>query len=384
MERVQPAPAGVPARRSPRSPRPGGGVALGAALLAASLAGAACGNGEARPGGPSGGPSATVEVVEVRPEELRNVVEIPGQLESENTVTVRSEIEGVIAEIGFEEGETVEAGRVLFRLRDEEQHARLREAEAELALAEEVHQRTQELARRNVSSAAQLDRARAELAVARARVELARVQLDRTRIRAPFAGVVGARRVAIGERVREETALVQLDAIDRLQLVFSLPEAAVGVVHPGAPVRIRVAPYRDEIFEGEVFFVSPTLDPAGRRLGLKAWIENPGRRLRPGLFATIEAEIERREAALLVPESSVVYDVDGVHVWRVADDGRAERVPVEVGLHLDGRVEVREGLSAGDQIVSAGAHKLQAGARVERSEPSPAHAMGGPEPEPGS
>ena len=347
----------------------------GSALLAlVASGGAGCGEGaDAPPGGFEDEP--TVELVTLEPEELRHVVEIPGQLESEYTVEVRSEVEGIVASLEFTEGQQVEAGRVLFRLRDDEQRARLREAEAQLALAMDVHRRTQELAQRNVSSAAQLDRAAAELGVARARVEIARVELDKTRIPAPFAGVVGARLVSVGERVLEDTRLVQLDAVDRLQLVFSLPEVSVGVVHPGAPVTIRVAPYPEERFTGEVFFVSPTLDPEGRRFVLKAWIPNPDGRLRPGLFATIEAEIERRPDALLVPESSLVHELDGTHVWRVGEDRKAERVPVEVGLHLDGRVEVRGGgLRAGDVIVRAGTHKLQPGTLVKAAEPPSAHA----------
>ena len=343
--------------------------------LAALFAGGAvaCGGGDDAPAGARQG-EETVELVTLAPEELRHVVEIPGQLESEYTVEVRSEVEGIVASIDFSEGQQVEAGRVLFRLRDDEQRARLQEAEAQLALAVDVHRRTQELAQRNVSSAAQLDRAAAELGVARARVEIARVELDNTGIRAPFAGVVGARLVSVGERVLEDTRLVQLDAIDRLQLVFSLPEVSVGVVHPGVPVSIRVAPYPDERFTGEVFFVSPTLDPEGRRLVLKAWIPNPGGRLRPCLFATIEAEIERRPDALLVPESSLVHDLDGTHVWRVGEDRKAERVPVDVGLHVDGRVEVRGGLRPGDVIVRAGTHKLQPGSVVKAAESPSAHA----------
>ncbi len=354
-------------RRTPRTLAAGALVALLATLEAG------CGRDAGDPDG-AFEPETSVELVTLVPEELRHVVEIPGQLESEYTVDVRSEVEGIVAGLSFTEGQAVEAGHVLFRLRDDEQRARLQEAEAQIVLAEEVHRRTQELARRNVSSAAQLDRASAELGVARARVEIARVELDRTTIRAPYAGVVGARLVSIGERVRKDTRLLRLDAIDRLQLVFSLPEVSVGVVHPGAPVRIRVAPFPEERFTGEVFFVSPTLDPEGRRLQLKAWIPNPDHRLRPGLFATIEAEIERRPGALLVPEASVVYDLDGTHVWRVGQDRKAERVPVEVGLHLDGRVEVRGGLQPGDVIVRAGTHKLSPGTVVKPAEAPSAHA----------
>ena len=139
---------------------------------------------------------------------------------------------------------------------------------------------------------------------------------------------------------------------------------AVGLVEPGIPVSIRVAPYPEQRFGGEVYFVSPTLDPAARRLLVKAWVPNPDHRLRPGLFAEIDAEIERREGALLVPESALLYGLDGTFVWRVDAEDRAHRVAVEVGLRNAGRVEIVGGLAAGDRVVAAGTHKVDPGDRV--------------------
>ena len=107
-------------------------------------------------------------------------------------------------------------------------------------------------------------------------------------------------------------------------------------------VELRVRPYPDELFPGEVFFVSPTLDPATRRMILKAWVPNADHRLVPGLFANVELEIAQRENALLVPESAVVFDREGTYVWRVRDEV-AERVPIEIGLRKGGRVEVTLG-----------------------------------------
>lgn len=336
---------------------------LRGALAAVLLAG--CGAGE--PGAPDeqdGGGEAVVELVTVRPEVLRNLVAIPGQLASEYSVEIRPEIETVLESIDFAEGERVERGRVLFSLRDDQQRAELAEAEASLALAEATHRRTATLKREDVSSEAQLERAAAELAVARARVEVARVALERTRIRAPFDGLMGARLVSPGDRVRRTTRLAQIDAIDRLQLLFHLPESALPLVHPGIPVRAAVAPYPGERFAGEVFFVAPTLEAEGRRVLVKAWVPNPDRRLRPGLFAEIEAEVARRDDALLVPDSALVYDLEGTFVWRVDAESRAQRVPVEVGLRQAGRVEVSRGLAPGDTVVAAGIHKVEAGQRV--------------------
>jgi membrane fusion protein (multidrug efflux system) len=345
---------------SPLEPR----AALVAGLLALLAVAPGCGEDASsdRSGEP---PPARVELLRVEPTPLRNIIQIPGQLVAEAAVMLRPEIDGILASIDFEEGQKVRARDVLFRLRDDEQRARLAEAEAELALAEATFRRTRSLAKRDVSSEAQLERAQAERGVSSARVERARVALERTRIRAPFDGVMGALLVAPGDPLTKRTDLVRIDALDRVQLEFSLPEVAVAVAAVGAPVSVRVAPYPGEAFPGEVYFVSPTLDPATRRVLVKAWLPNPGHRLRPGLFAQVEAEIGSQQDALLVPESALVYSLDGTHVWRVDGESRAERVDVEVGLRREGRAEIRSGLRAGDVVVAAGIHKVVAGARVQ-------------------
>ncbi len=254
---------------------------------------------------------------------------------------------------------------MLFTLRRGEQEARLREAESNLALSREVYKRTQELVTRNATSRAPKDRALAELEVAKARVELAQLELDRTSIRAPFDGVVGTRWVDPGDRVTDETPLVQIDAVDRLQVLFAISEQGVAFARLGASLEIRVLPYPGETFPGQVFFVSPTLDPSTRRMILKGWVPNSDGRLRAGLFANVDMEIATRENVLLVPESAVVMDRHGAYVWRRQDDDTATRVPVELGLRKGGRVEVTMGLRPGDAVVVAGTHKVAEGKKLQ-------------------
>lgn len=333
---------------------------------------AACGRGGGPQAGPAGGggmPATVVEVVTVRPQPMVDVVDLVGQLESEESVEIRPEVDGVVELVAFAEGQEVKKGAVLFHLRDAEQRARLHEAEANAALAEDVFRRTSQLARQNVAAASQLDRAQADLAAARARVELARVEIERTDVRAPFDGVVGVRHVSPGDRVTTTTSLVQLDAVARLRLSFVIPEIALPIARVGSTVKLTTAPYPGEEFPGEVFFVAPTLDPATRRLLLKAWVPNPGRRLRPGLFANLQLDLGRRDDALLVPEEAVVYDRQGSYVWRVDASGLAERVAVEVGAHRGGRVELKRGVRDGDVIVSSGTHKVNPGAPIRAVEP---------------
>jgi membrane fusion protein (multidrug efflux system) len=286
---------------------------------------------------------------------------------------VKAETSGIVSEVTFAEGQKVGKGDLLFRLRDDEQRARLHEAQAALVLAERVFDRAQKLSGEGVVSAEELDRAKAEIEQARARVEVARVELARTEIRAPFDGILGARLVSPGDRVTGgvnfggmsgstgDTGLVQIDAVDRLKLVFSVPEVAIPIMQVGAPVEMSVVPYPDERFRGEVYFVAPSVDPRNRRVLLKAYVPNPEHKMRGGMSATVFLEIDRRDDALVVPEASVVYDVAGSFVWRLREDDTAERVPVEIGVRDEGTVEVTEGLKTGDRIVSAGTHKVVAG-----------------------
>jgi membrane fusion protein (multidrug efflux system) len=318
-----------------------------------------------------------VEAVELVPELLIHQVALTGQLSAEDSVVVKSEIEGVIASVHGEEGQPVAQGDLLFRLRDGRQRARLHEAKAQLALAEDVYRRTQRLSSEDISSQAMRAEASAGREEARAKVELAEAELERTRIVAPFDGVLGSRFVSPGQRMDEEP-MVELAAVDRLQLVFTVPEVSIGLARLGAQVEARVIAFPGERFPGEVFFVSPTLDSATRRLVIKAWVPNLDRRLKPGMFANVDIEIARMEGALMLPESAMVYDRHGIYVWRVTQDLRAEKVPVEIGLRQAGRVQVLAGLVAGDRVISAGTNKVMAGKRLAL-EPSsnavPTHAV---------
>jgi membrane fusion protein (multidrug efflux system) len=130
-----------------------------------------------------------------------------------------------------------------------------------------------------------------------------------------------------------------------------------------------VSPYPQEIFPGEVFFVSPSIEPATRRVIVKAWVPNQQRRLRPGLFANIDLEIGQRERAIVVPESAIVFDREGTYVWKLDADQVPTRVPVQVGLRRAGRVELTLGLQPGDTIVTSGTHKVMAGKKVAVAAP---------------
>jgi membrane fusion protein (multidrug efflux system) len=183
--------------------------------------------------------------------------------------------------------------------------------------------------------------------------------------------VIGARHVSPGERVspggesgpdgsKEASGLARIDSLDEMELIFTIPEVVIASIGKGRSVEVRVAPFPEETFAGVIYFVDPRVNEISRRVLVKARIPNPGHKLRPGLFAHVDMEVEHRAAALMVPEDAVVYGRDGTFVWRIVD-GQAASVPVELGIRQPGRVELRSGVREGDRIVAAGTHKVRPG-----------------------
>jgi membrane fusion protein (multidrug efflux system) len=352
-----------PLRRASNTAKPMRATVIAVAVSVAVAVASGCG-GDGTGEAPPGPPPPAVEVVTLALQPFREQADLLGELQPDDTVLVKSEVPGVIEAIEFEEGQKVAAGSVLFRLRDREQAARLREFEAELALAEEDFERTNTLANRNAAAAAQLDRARANLEGARARTELRRVELERMRIRAPFDGRAGARLVSPGARIKVDDGLVRVDAIDPLSLVFSIPEALLPLARLGATFELEVAAFPGRRFPGAIRFIAPSVDSTTRRILIKGGVPNPDGVLLPGMFARVKAELGQRDA-VLVPEEALVTNSDGTFVWRIDAEDQAERVAVELGAREPGRIEIRAGLAVGDRIVTAGTHKVRMGAKVK-------------------
>jgi membrane fusion protein (multidrug efflux system) len=307
--------------------------------------------------------AVAVEAAKVIAAPLSEQVTAIGTLLSDEAVTVSSEIPGRLKEIHFKEGEPVEKGAPLFTLDDSVYRAQLSDAEAKLKLAEQTHQRTTQLFKNKYATAQSADEATSNLAVSTATVELARVQLEKTRIAAPFSGIVGLRHVSVGEYITSGQALVNLEAIDPVKADFRVPERFLPAIRVGQAIRIKVDAYPDETFEGKVYAIDPRLDVAGRSLLVRALLPNKDQRLRPGLFARVTVLLQLKEDALSVPEQAIVPQGDSQYVFRIIN-GKAALTKVVIGTRREGRVEIVDGLSVGDEVVTAGQLKIRDGSAV--------------------
>jgi membrane fusion protein (multidrug efflux system) len=304
-----------------------------------------------------------VEAAKVVAAPLSEQVTAIGTLLSNEAVTISSEIPGRLQEIHFQEGQPIDKGAPLFTLDDSIYRAQLDDAAAKLRLAEQTNKRTSALFTNKYATAQSADESASNLAVSTAAVELARVQLEKAHIVAPFSGIVGLRRVSVGEYITAGQALVNLEAIDPVKADFRMPEKFLPAIRVGQTIRIKVDAFPEDSFEGKVYAIDPRLDVAGRSLLVRAVVPNGDQRLRPGLFARVTVLLQLKEDALSVPEQAIVPQGDSQFVFKIVD-GKVHLTKVVTGTRRDGRVEIVEGLAPGDQVVTAGQLKIRDGTAV--------------------
>lgn len=334
-------------------------VTSGAASVKAGASAAVPAQGGTQAG--FGGP-VPVEVARAATQALRSEVAAVGTIAANESVVLRPEIAGRISAIGFREGGTVNKGDVLIELDAQVARAEVAQAKAELELARSNFRRTQELATRDFVSSRAQDEAASNVEVLQARYALAQARLERFTIRAPFSGVVGLRRVSVGDYVKDGADLVTLEDRSTVKVDFRLPERFAGLVAAGQDVEFTVDPLPGTVFRARVYAVDVAVDAAGRALVVRARAANPGGHLKSGMFARVRLQLAERADAVIVPEEAIVPAASGQFVFRVVErDGRqiAQRTPVTVGLRREGIVEIVEGVAAGDVVVTAGQIRLQ-------------------------
>jgi membrane fusion protein (multidrug efflux system) len=315
-----------------------------------------------------GGPSP-VEVVELKPVAVQEDLQAVGALRSNESVMLRPEVSGRIAAIGFRDGQPVKRGQVLVSLDATLNDAEVAQARAELDLALNNLKRTEDLARKNFVSSSAQEQAASNAEVLAARLKLAEARLAKMRITSPFDGVAGIRSVSIGDYVKDGADLVNIEDIGTLKVDFRLPERYLTQLRTGQSVEVVADALPGARYRGTIDAINPRIEPNGRSLEVRARLSNTDGRLRPGMFARVRVIVGQRSNALMVPEEAIVPLGDDFFVYTVAE-GKASRVRVKLGVRRDARVELLEGVKAGDKVVTAGMRVQRDGQPVRIVEPA--------------
>ena len=299
-----------------------------------------------------------------------------------NGTDITTEAGGVIRAIEFQSGQRVSAGTVLVRLNTANEEATLKALQTSANLAGVQAQRWQQLGKDKLVSLDDVQQRTAAAASARAQVEAQRALIAQKTIRAPFTGVLGLRKVNLGQYVAPGTAMVSLQQLDPIFLDFSLPEQQIGKVIEGTAVRASVDALPGQVFDGRITAMESQVDPSTRNFKAQATFQNPDGALRPGSFAKVGFALGGERDVLVIPQTAVSFNPYGNAVFVISKTARKPGEKDMQGKELTGDklivkqrfiktgatqgdlVVVTEGLKAGEQVVTSGLLKLRNDAEV--------------------
>lgn len=336
---------------------------LAVVFLAAASAALAQAPKDAAKGSPKGPPAMPVKAAAAKLAPAVDEAGAVGTLRADEAVTIRPEIAGRVAEIRFNEGQSVPRGALLVKLDQAELAAVVASSRAQLRWEEQKLERSEDLHKKGFISQQGLDDQKTSLARARAKLAEDEAKLAKTEMRASFPGVAGLRQVSQGQYVAAGTDIARLEKIDQLKLDFRIPESFVGKLKAGQPVRVLVDAYGERAFAGSVYAIEPAVDEQTRTILLRARVANAELKLRPGMFARVQVQLGVREKAVWIPEAAIVPRGQDTTVFRVVD-GKAEVVRVQTGMRKVGEVEIVKGLAEGELVVTEGTQKIGPGTAV--------------------
>ncbi len=309
-------------------------------------------------------PPTPIEMAKVKVGKVTDQFDAVGTIEAINSITVVSEIDALVRDLPFKEGAPIEQGGLIAQLDDVQLKAELNRASAIRDQKKATFDRISSLAQKGAIAPQELDNATADLKVAEAELAMIEARLSKTRITAPFAGVIGARRVSPGAFLRAGTPITDLAELSELKITFSAPEKYYPLLKRGAEVTVSTTAYPDYDLKGTIQVIDPVVDQSTRSAQIVAHVANPDLKFRPGMSANVSAILGERDSALVIPNEAVFGEGNQTLVYVIKSDSSVTRTAVTLGTREAETVEVLSGLQPGDSIVRTGYQKLYEGAKV--------------------
>jgi membrane fusion protein (multidrug efflux system) len=317
-------------------------------------------------------PEAVTTIVAQR-EQWPATMSVIGTMEAVRGVTVSADLPGSVAKINFDSGKAVQQGDVLVELDTRQERAQLAALEAQRDLARVNFDRMQKLVNAGVISRMDYDQATAQQKATEANVAEVRATIERKTIRAPFSGILGIRKVNLGQYLSAGSAVVSLQALNPIYVNIGVPQQAASQVTVGHPLRLTTEDVAGQVFTGKVTAVDSIVDEATRNIQVQATLSNPQGKLRPGMFVQVELPLGASRAAITLPASAISFAPYGDSVFVVTDlkdpKGHTYRGVHQQFVKVEGsrgdQVAVVSGVNPGDEVVSSGVFKLRNGAAVQ-------------------
>src|ERR1700732_1266157 len=317
-------------------------------------------------------PEAVTSIVTQREQWPASMTAI-GTIEAVHGVMVSADLPGTVARINFDSGKAVREGEILVELDTRQERAQLASLEAQRDLAKVNFGRMQELVNAGVISRMDYDQATSQQKATEANVAEIRATIARKTIRAPFSGILGIRKVNLGQYLAAGAPMVVLQSLNPIYVDFGVPQQTAAQVKVGSKLRVASEDPAGHGFTGRVTALDSVIDETTRNVQVQATLANPEGKLRPGMFVQVDVGVGASRAAIALPASAISYAPYGDSVFVITDlkdpKGQTYRGVRQQFVKLEGsrgdQVAVISGVNPGDEVVTSGVFKLRNGAAVQ-------------------
>jgi len=318
-------------------------------------------------------PPEAVTTIVTQKEQWPSTLNLIGTVEAVQGVTVSADLPGTVAKINFESGNYVHQGDILVELDTREERSEVAALEAQRDLAQVNFKRIQQLVNEGVFARTQYDQAIADQKATEAKLAEERATIERKTIRAPFSGVLGIRKVDLGQYLAAGNPIVPLQSLNPVYVNFGVPQQTAGHIRIGSSLNITADEFPGKVFTGRVTATDSVVDEATRNIQVQATLPNPTGKLRPGVFVNVETTIGASQEVITLPASAINYAPYGDSVFIVTEmkdpKGQSYKGVRQQFVKVQGgrgdQVAVISGVNPGDEVVSSGVFKLRNGAAVQ-------------------
>ncbi len=299
----------------------------------------------------------------VQPQTVTQTLEAIGTTKAIESIEVTSTIAERITSLPMQEGAKVKKGAILIELEKAEEQALLKSAKINLKEQKREYARIEDLVRTKSIPSSELDKRQSLIDNAEAHIAEVSARLAERTLTAPFDGVIGLRNLSAGALARPGDTITTLDAIEKLNIDFFIPEKHLGLLKVGNNVNTQSAAYPGQTFTGTISTLDSRVDPVNRSIKVRATIDNKALKLRPGMLLTLNI-VNSTQQLMMVPEQAVFMRGQQHFVYSVDAQNTVAETPVSTGVRQKGIVEITQGLALGDNIVLQGLLKVNPGSKV--------------------
>jgi membrane fusion protein (multidrug efflux system) len=322
-------------------------------------------------------PGTPVQTIHPKRGEIVRRITLPGNVMAYQEATLYAKVAGYLKSINVDKGDTVKEGELLAEIEAPEMLADLLKAKAEAEAAQLDSERVVQARKRaaDLVMPQTVDAAIAKANVASAGAQRIETLLSYAKITAPFSGIITKRWVDPGALIPAATsssspqsaALVTLMDFSRVRIDVAIPDTEAPLVEKDLPVKVTLSELPDRTFDGAITRFAYALDESTKTMATEIEISNSDLALRPGMWTSVEIELQKKENALLVPAEALVTEKNKNFVF-VVRDGKAQKIPLQTGLDDGISVEILKGCGPGDAVITAGKQSVTDGQKVQATE----------------